>query len=203
MIGQSLFLTGTDTDVGKSVVAAWLMGWMAAEYWKPIQAGLAAETDTDVVRRLSGQPAARFHPPAFNLAEPLSPHEAARRDGITLRLEDFVLPTTSASLIVEGAGGLMVPLNDEAFMVDLIQWLKLPVLLVARSTLGTINHTLLSLALLRSRKIPLVGVILNGPINPGNRQAIEQFGQVKVLAEIPILRPLSAQTLAPISPMAF
>ncbi|MBF0455375.1 MAG: dethiobiotin synthase [Magnetococcales bacterium] len=195
---QPLFLTGTDTDVGKSVVAAWLMVKMAADYWKPIQAGLQGETDSEAVRRLSGLPASRFHPATFNLDAPLSPHESARREGVEIRLEDFHLPLTPNPLIVEGAGGLLVPLNHQDYMVDLIQTLALPVVLVARSTLGTINHTLLSLALLRERNIPLLGVILNGPPRPENRQAIESYGKVEILAEIPTLPTLDSRSLSAI-----
>ena len=194
----SLFITGTDTDVGKSVAAAWLMEKMGADYWKPIQAGLDGETDRDVVERLSGLPKSHFHPTTFNLTSPLSPHEAARRDGVKIQLQDFILPTSKRELIVEGAGGLLVPLNEKDFIIDLIQLLKLPAVLVARSGLGTINHTLLSLDQLRQRKIPIAGVIINGPINPGNRQAIMDYGQVDIIGEIPHLTPLNAKTLSAI-----
>ncbi|MBF0448551.1 MAG: dethiobiotin synthase [Magnetococcales bacterium] len=198
-MSESIFLTGTDTDVGKSVVAAWLMLRMGADYWKPIQAGLQGETDQQVVRRLSGLPDHRFHPSLYNLNAPLSPHESARRDGIQIELDRFNLPQTSNPLIVEGAGGLMVPLNDQAMIIDLIQQLRLPVVLVARSTLGTINHTLLSLSALRARSIPVVGIVLNGPVNPENRQAIHRYGQVEIIGEIPRLSPLNIESLSQLS----
>lgn len=200
--GQSCFVTGTDTGVGKSVVAAWLVRVMDACYWKPIQSGLEGETDTEMVLRLSSMPLDRFYSPAFNLTQPLSPHESARRDGVTLRMVDFSLPSSSRPLVVEGAGGLMVPLNGHDFMVDLIRHLGLPVVLVARTTLGTINHTLLSLEALRRRQVPLLGVVLNGPLNPANHAAIATYGKVPILAHVPPLDPLNADALAAVLPLA-
>lgn len=171
-----------------------------ADYWKPIQAGLQGETDSQLVRRLSGLPAGRFHPATFNLTSPLSPHEAARRDGVVINLVDFKLPKTKNPMIVEGVGGLLVPLNRQDYMLDLIHMLNLPTILVARSTLGTINHTLLSLAQLRARRVAIAGVILNGPINSDNRQAIMDFGKVNIIGEIPHLPQLNSQELAAIEP---
>ncbi|HUL06813.1 MAG TPA: dethiobiotin synthase, partial [Candidatus Acidoferrum sp.] len=121
----------------------------------------------------------------YALQAPLSPHAAAELEGIRIAMDAIVLPRTAHPLVVEGAGGLYVPLNDRDFMIDLMAKLALPILLVARSTLGTINHTLLSLAALRSRGLPIGGVVLDGPPNAANRSAIERFGQVRVLAELP------------------
>ncbi len=176
-----LFVTGTDTGVGKTVVSAWLALHLCADYWKPVQSGLDDETDAEAVARLTGDAGVGIHPCAFELTQPLSPHEAARRDGITIKLDDFTLPETDRPLIVEGAGGLLVPLNDTHYMIDLIERLGLPCVLVARSGLGTINHTLLSLAALRTRGLPIECVVINGPENPANRKAIEDFGGVPVL----------------------
>ena len=191
------FVTGTDTGVGKSVACAWLLHRWRAAYWKPIQAGFGAEeaTDTAFVQQLSGLPEQRFHTPAYTLALPRSPHEAARKEGIVIRMDRLRCPTESRPLVVEGAGGIMVPLNESHFMLDLMEQLALPVILVARTTLGTINHTLLSLACLRSRGIALAGVILNGPSDPENRQAIRHYGQVEILAEIPRFHPLEREAL--------
>ena len=189
------FVTGTDTGVGKSVACAWLLHRWQASYWKPIQAGVEPESDTAFVRRLSGLPVPRFHPPAYTLALPRSPHEAARKEGVEIRMDRLMLPSDNRPLIVEGAGGVMVPLNDHHLMLDLMAHLGLPVIVVARTALGTINHTLLSLTCLRHRGIPLEGVILNGPPDPDNRQAIAHYGQVTILAEIPPLQPLNAGSL--------
>ncbi|MBF0110479.1 MAG: dethiobiotin synthase [Magnetococcales bacterium] len=190
------FVTGTDTGVGKSVVAAWLVSRLQADYWKPIQSGLEGESDTGMIQRLTRCQDHRLHPPVFSLTHPLSPHEAARRDGRTIHLDDFSLPRTPCPLVVEGAGGLMVPLNDREFMIDLIVHLGLPVILVTRTTLGTINHTLLSLQALRFKGVPLLGIIANGPENPANLDAIATFGKVAILAHLPPLEPLDATALA-------
>lgn len=176
-----LFVTGTDTGVGKSYVAALLAVGLEAAYWKPVQTGTAA--DADWVRRVAGLPAERVLPETYRLRAPLSPHEAARRQGVQIEMSRFALPKRSR-LIVEGAGGVMVPLNDRHLMIDLMAALGLPVLVVARSELGTINHTLLTLAQLRRSGCPLVGVVVNGPPNPANCRAIAHYGQVSVLATL-------------------
>ncbi len=186
-----VFVTGTDTEVGKTVAAACLIQALDGDYWKPVQAGLADGTDTETVRRLTGLDAARHHPPTYELTAPLSPHEAARLDGTTIRMEAFILPTTDRPVVVEGAGGVLVPLNDSALMIDLMEHLGLPVILVARSTLGTINHSLLSLEALRRRRLAVLGVIINGASNPANQTAVADFGRVPVLASLPILDPLN------------
>ena len=176
-----LFVTGTDTGVGKSYVAALLTVGLEAAYWKPVQSG--ADADADWVRRVTGLPAERVLPETYRLREPLSPHEAARREGVQIEMSRFALPVQKR-LIVEGAGGVMVPLDDRHLMVDLMVDLGLPVLVVARSELGTINHTLLTLDQLRRRGCPLLGVVVNGPPNPANCQAIAHYGKVPVLAAI-------------------
>ena len=139
---QGFFVTGTDTDVGKTLVSAWLMTHLDADYWKPVQAGTEPETDSVTVRRLADIPAGRILPEAYVLPEAMAPHEAARRAGITIDMTKLEAPETDRLLIVEGAGGLLVPLTEEAYVIDLAAELHLPVILVARSTLGTINHTL-------------------------------------------------------------
>jgi len=199
---MNFFVSGTDTSVGKSVVAAWLLQRLGGEYWKPVQSGLQGESDTAAVARLSGFGLERFHPETYRLTAPLSPHESARRDGISISLKAFRQPKCVRPLVVEGAGGVLVPLNDKYTMVDLMVQLALPVILVARTGLGTINHTLLSLEALRSRKLTVAGVIFSGPSNPDNRQAIESYGGVSILAEIPFLDPLNADALRAIPPLA-
>lgn len=197
---QGFFVTGTDTDVGKTVVSAWLVARLGACYWKPVQAGNHPETDSAIVRRLTGASPDRILPEAYLLPEPIAPHEAARRAGITIDMERLVLPPCDRPLVVEGAGGLMVPLTDRAYVIDLATELHLPIILVTRSTLGTINHTLLSLEAIRRRGLPLAGVVVNGPETPHNRAAIERYGQVEVIAEIPWLDQLTPSTLMAIEP---
>lgn len=194
------FITGTDTDVGKTVACAWLMLHLGARYWKPIQAGLD-ETDEATIRRLTGAGDDRIVPTAYSLPEPLSPHEAARRAGIAIDIDSLQAPDGEQTpLIVEGAGGVLVPLNDEALVIDLIEQLRLPVILVCRTTLGTINHTLMSLKVLRARNIQVAGAILSGPDVPHNREAIESYGRVRIIAHLPRLDPLTRDALQGIAP---
>ncbi len=179
-----VFVTGTDTGVGKTVASAVLVNALDGDYWKPVQSGADEDSDTETVIRLLELDRARTHPCAYLLKPPLSPHEAARRDGIDITMDNFRLPHTSRPIVVEGAGGVLVPLNDRETMVDLMTHLGLPVVVVARSGLGTINHTLLSLEALRSRGLHVIGAVLNGPANPANRKAIESRGNVRILFEM-------------------
>jgi dethiobiotin synthetase len=190
---SAFFVTGTDTDVGKTIVSALLTIALDGTYWKPIQSGRdeRGQTDSD---RLRGW-GARVVPERFCLSQPLSPHLAAERDGVRIELADFELPRVDGPLIVEGAGGLLVPVNDRHLMIDLIGHLGLPVVLVARSGLGTINHTLLSIGALRRWGVPILGVVLNGPLNGENRRAIEFYGQVSVIAEVGPMGDLSIEGL--------
>ncbi len=197
---QGFFVTGTDTDVGKTLVSAWLMTHLDALYWKPVQAGSEPETDSMTVRRLAGISADRILPEAYLLPEAIAPHEAARRAGVTIDMAKLEAPATDRLLIVEGAGGLLVPLTDTDYVIDLAAELHLPLILVARSTLGTINHTLLSIEALRRRGLPLAGVVINGPETPHNRAAIERYGEVNVIAEIPWLPELTRASLREIEP---
>jgi dethiobiotin synthetase/malonyl-CoA O-methyltransferase len=180
-----VFVTGTDTGVGKTMVSAWLTAAWGADYWKPVQTGTRQEWDADVIRDVA--PGAVIHDSVYALPEPLSPHAAAALAGIVIDLAAFHLPVTPRPLVVEGAGGVLVPLNDRDRMVDLMVHLGLPIVVVARSGLGTINHTLLTLEALARRGVPIAGVILNGPPNPGNRAAIIAYGQVPVVAHLPPL----------------
>jgi len=197
---NGFFVTGTDTDVGKTLVSSWLLTKLDASYWKPVQAGVMPETDSSVVRRLAEIEPDRILPEAYVLPEAIAPHEAARRAGIAIDMAKFVPPISDRLLVVEGAGGLMVPLTDTACVIDLATELHLPLVLVARSTLGTINHTLLSLEAIRRRGLPLAGVVINGPETPHNRAAIERYGQVEVIAEIPWLDVVNRSTLLTIEP---
>jgi dethiobiotin synthetase len=190
-------VTGTDTEVGKTVVSAVLTLGLAAYYWKPIQAGTTPSTDTADVRTWTALPDERFLPEAYRLKAPMSPHAAAELEGVEIdvgRILATPLPD-DRPVVVEGAGGLMVPLNGEALIVDLVAALGLPVVLVARTGLGTLNHTLLSISELRCRTIPLLGVVLNGDEHESNRRAIEEYGDVTVLGRVPRLEALDDASL--------
>lgn len=192
-----LFITGTGTDVGKSVTAAVLLAGTRGLYWKPVQSGLEEGTDAQWIQRATALPDRHFHPERYRLRRPLSPHAAAALDGVRIELDDFQAPDPAPlhHLIVEGAGGVLVPLNARHFMLDLIVQLALPVLVVASSRLGTINHTLLTLQALRDRRVSVAGVILNGPPDPSNCQAIEHFGQIPVVAQIEPLPAITPESL--------
>lgn len=193
---SAFFVTGTDTGIGKTVVSALLSAGLEATYWKPIQSGLQEETDTEFVKRTTNVSADFIIPERWRLTEPLSPHASAAIDDVEISLADFELPSFKTDhLVVEGAGGLMVPLNDEDMIIDLISYLQLPVVLVARSELGTLNHTFLSLEALRKREIPIFGVVLNGPKNESNRFAIQKYGEVEILAEIEPLEAINEKVL--------
>lgn len=193
---SSFFVTGTDTGIGKTVVSAMLTKALNASYWKPIQAGLDEETDTEFVSRTTGFSKSKIKPERYRLNTPMSPHAAAEIDDVEISMDDFELPDfVTDHLVVEGAGGLHVPINDQDMIIDLISYLELPVVLVARSTLGTLNHTLLSVEALRRRDIPILGVVMNGPEHESNRETIRHFGDVDILAEIDTIEPLNAETL--------
>jgi len=197
---QGVFVTGTDTDVGKTLVSVILASAWGADYWKPFQTGVAvAQGDTETVASLLGTGSHVLHPPASVLRAPLAPWAAAREEGVTLDVAALCLPATDKALVVEGAGGLYVPLDDERMMIDLARQLALPVVLVARSTLGTINHTLLSLHAMRARGLPVLGVVMNGPLSPGNCEALERFGQVQIIAQIPPLKCVDADAVADVA----
>ena len=201
---RGLFVTGTDTGVGKTVVSAALLlrfrSTVRLRYWKPVQTGIEQDDDTATVRQLAACAKEEILAEGIRLPRPVSPHLAARWSGKTIAVDDLVhlihSQTSSAAWIVEGAGGALVPLTDTELMTDLMQALALPILVVARSGLGTINHTLLTLAALRAHDLSVAGVVMVGPLNPDNRAAIEHFGGVPVLGELPLCNPLDRDHLA-------
>ena len=188
-------VTGTDTGVGKTVVAAGIAGHLGASYWKPVQAGLDEESDSDAVRRLTAG-RAEVLPEGYRLVTPCSPHEAARIDGLRIDPAGLTLPAGDGPLIVEGAGGVLVPVNDDTLYADLFVLWRLPVVLVARTTLGTINHSLLSLEALRARGLQVAGVVFSGEENAASEQAIIEFGQCRHLGRLTRLDPLTPGALA-------
>lgn len=191
------FVTGTDTEIGKTVASALLCAALDAIYWKPIQTGSREGTDRATVMRLASLPRERTIPEAYCFAPPVSPHLAARRAGSRIEVKKIKVPSLSRgeSLIVEGAGGVLVPINESQLMTHVMKHLKLPVLLVARSSLGTINHTMLSLAALRAAALEVRGVIMVGKPNLENRKAIEHYGKISVVGLIPVLPRINRRTL--------
>lgn len=191
------FVTGTDTGIGKTVTSALLCAALDAIYWKPIQTGSREGTDRATVMRIAGLPREQTVSEAYCFAPPVSPHLAARLAGKRIDLRKITMPKLRSSerLIAEGAGGVLVPVNEKQLMTDLMRHLRLPVLLVARSSLGTINHTLLSLAALRAARLDVRGVIMVGKPNEENRRAIERYGDARVIGIIPPLRRLNRTAL--------
>ncbi len=190
-----LVVCGTDTDVGKTVVSALLVQGLGAHYWKPVQSGLEDGGDSGRVQRLLNLPAERLWPEAYRLTAPVSPHWAAERDGLSIDPARLALPAWDGPLVVETAGGLLVPLRRNWLQIEQIAVWGLPVLLVARSGLGTLNHTLLSLEALKRRSIPVLGLVLNGDPHPDNPRTLAALGGVPVLAELPPLDPLDREGL--------
>jgi dethiobiotin synthase len=194
-MAQRYFITGTDTGVGKTVLSALLCAALGASYWKPIQTGTEIDSDSCTVKLLAELTEERVLPEAHQFAPAISPHLAARQAGEQIDLAEIKLPAGSAPLIVEGAGGVFVPVNEHELMADLMRQLGLPVLLAARSSLGTINHTTLSLAALRNAGVAVAGVVMIGAPNAENRAAIEEYGKVRVVGEIPWLAELNRSVL--------
>jgi dethiobiotin synthetase len=159
---KKYFITGIGTDVGKTIISAVITEALKADYWKPVQAGSLDNTDTDVVKRLVRNTVSQFHPETYKFKMSASPHQAAEAEGINVDPNMFVIPETSNSLIIEGAGGLMVPLSENFLMLDLIKKLEAEVILVSMNYLGSINHTLLSVEALKSRNINIKGIVFNG-----------------------------------------
>jgi dethiobiotin synthetase len=197
---QQLVVCGTDTDVGKTVVSALVVQGLGARYWKPVQCGLEDGGDSATVRRLLGlgaeQAEPRILPEAYRYTHPVSPHWAGERAARPIDPDRLALPAGAGPLVVETAGGLLVPLRRDLLQIEQIQRWGLPVLLVARSGLGTLNHTLLSVEALRQRRIPLLGLVLNGPPHPDNPATLEDLAAAPVLACLPPLPALTAEALA-------
>ena len=166
---KQFIVAGIGTEIGKTVVSAILTAGLKADYWKPVQAGDLDTGDAYWIR--NWVPSATVHPSTYALTQPMSPHSAAEIDGITIELSAFKIPSNQ-TLIVELAGGIMVPLNDQQTNLDLIKHLNLPVILVSKNYLGSLNHTLLSYELLKQHGIPMAGIVFNGPENPSGEKFI-------------------------------
>ncbi len=201
---RGVFVTGTDTGVGKTVVSAALVHALRADgavgYWKPVQTGIEQDDDTATVRQLAACRDEELWHRGVRLPRPLSPHLAARLAGVSIDVASVQAdaPTDASRFwVVEGAGGVLVPVNERELIVDLIAALGLPVVVAARSGLGTINHTLLTVEALRTRRCVVTGVVMVGPSNPENRDAVTVRTGVPVFAELPLLSPLTPEVLGP------
>ena len=188
-------VTGTDTGIGKTVFAAALTGALGAHYWKPVQSGLEDGADADAVARLSGIAATRVLPETYRLTQPLSPHRAAELDGVTIDPARLTLPP-QRPLVVEGAGGVLVPITRSVTYADVFATWALPVIVVARTGLGTINHTLLTIEALRARNVTVHGVAFIGDANPDNEATIAAMGETRRLGRLPRLPVLAPAPLA-------
>jgi dethiobiotin synthetase len=177
---KPLFVTAIGTDIGKTVVSAILVEKLKADYWKPIQSGDLHQSDTMKVKALISNAVTQFHAEAYRLTQPFSPHKSAELDGVHISLENIVLPQTTNHLIIEGAGGLMVPFNDNDMVIDLIQKVDAEAVLVIKHYLGSINHTLLSLELLKQKNIKVKALIFNGARDKYSENIIKRHaGSVK------------------------
>jgi dethiobiotin synthetase len=189
-------VAGIGTEVGKTVVSAILCEAIGADYWKPVASGLEdGPSDSEIVSSLIGNAAKRVHPSRYLFAKSLSPHIAAALEGVSIALSELCAPVTERPLVVELAGGVLVPLNDEHTNLDLIERLGFPVVVVSRHYLGSINHTLLTLEALRGRGVAIKGVVFNGQELPDTERIIVQHGGVEVLGRVPLLEELSGASV--------
>ena len=192
---KPLFITGIGTGVGKTIVSAVLTEKLKADYWKPVQSGDLENSDTDLVKSLVSNTLSRFHPEVYRLTQPYSPHKSADLDGIKIDPSKFVIPHTSNKLIIEGAGGLMVPLNDHFLMIDLIKQLDAEVILVSRNYLGSINHTLMSAGILQAKGIKLSRLIFCGDQDTYSESFIRSYLNVESV-HIPQFHELNANLIS-------
>lgn len=189
-----IFITGIGTGVGKTIISSIVLEKLKADYWKPIQSGDLHDSDTLKVKSLISNQQTVFHSETYRLTQPLSPHKSAEIDGIEIKLEDFKIPETQNQLIIEGAGGLMVPLNNKDLIIDLIKYLETDVILVSQHYLGSINHTLLSIELLKSRGINIKGIIFNGD-NEASEEYILTYSKLKKIGTIKEITDLNKETI--------
>lgn len=182
-MGKSYFITGIGTEVGKTLVAAIVTEALKADYWKPVQAGDLDNSDTHKLKRLVSNEQSTFHSNSYKLKTPMSPHAAAEIDGMKIDLKKIERPDTERDLVIEGAGGLLVPLNEKDTIIDLISKKDI-VVLVSRHYLGSINHTLLSVEALKQRGIKKVGIIFSGEEHPSTEKIIEKMSGLRIIGRI-------------------
>jgi len=195
MPDKTLFITGIGTGIGKTIVSAVLTEKLKSDYWKPIQSGDLDDSDTLKEKGLISNPTSVFHTEAYRLTQPYSPHKSAAIDGITIDLNKIIAPETNNTLLIEGAGGLMVPLNDEYLMIDLIKQLDVEVVIVSQNYLGSINHTLLSVAMLKQYDIKIAGIIFNGKTDENSESYILNYTGLKLLGHLPEFETVDKDTI--------
>ena len=193
---MNYFITAIGTDSGKTLISAALAKALKADYWKPIQAGFP--TDSDTVKKLVNNEI-HVHPEHIILETPASPHAAAAIENKVLRIKDINLPITNNSLIIEGAGGCMVPLNNKEMMIELAPYFNAEIILISNNYLGSINHTLLSVNLIKSRGYSIKGIIFNGPANKATEDVILEYTKLPCIYKIPQLDNVSHQAINKLS----
>ena len=196
---MNLFITGIGTNVGKTVVSAILTEALQADYWKPIQSGTIEGKDSETVTSLISNSKTVIHPETYLLKQPLSPHFAAKLDGVTIELEKLQLPTTCNHLIIEGAGGLLVPINKNEYVIDIAKKMDCEIVLVISSYLGCINHTLLSIEYLKRNNFKIYALVFNGEFDLEVKQSILDYTLNPLIIDIPTLNTLSKQSISEIS----
>jgi len=192
---KPLFVTGIGTGIGKTIVSAVIVEKLKADYWKPVQSGDLDKSDSLSVQNLISNSTTKIHPESYKLTQPFSPHKSAAIDGITIDPNTIHLPKTNNKLIVEGAGGLMVPLNNEFLIIDLIKKLDIEVVLVSQNYLGSINHTLLSIYALKKYDIPIKGIIFNGAKDIYSKEFILRNSGLELLGHIPEYSVIDRKTI--------
>lgn len=193
---HTFIIAGIDTDAGKTIASAVLTEGLKADYWKPVQAGDLHYTDTDKVRKWVSNSESVMHPEAYRLTSPMSPHAAAAIDGVNIQLETYPMPETEGRpLLIELAGGLMVPLRKDYLIIDWLEHLQLPVILVSKYYLGSINHSLLSIDALQRRGIPIAGILFNGTPVETTKQAILAYGNVPFIGHIEEMEKVNAESI--------
>ena len=193
---KRIIICGTDTDVGKTIVSSFFVQGLKGIYWKPIQSGTEEGTDTKTVCNLLNLESNRYLSERYKFKAPVSPHWAAEQESGFIEPSNLKLPDLDELIIIETAGGLMVPLNRDWLQIDQLKVWGAPIILVARTGLGTLNHTLLSLEALKYRNLDVLGIVLNGPPHKDNPKTLEQFGDTKILASLPIFDEVNAKVLS-------
>lgn len=194
---MNYFVTGIGTDVGKTIASAILCEALKADYWKPIQTGIALGKDSDTVKSLLTNSSSVIHPESYLFPKPLSPHVASESE--TIELKNIQIPQTKNSLIIEGAGGILVPINPTETLLDVIKKVQAEVVLVSRNYLGSINHTLLSVEVLKQLHVPIKGIIFNGEDTCNGEEIIIKKSGLNVLGRIPEVKKLDKETILNLS----
>lgn len=190
---QMYFITGIGTDIGKTVISAILVEKLNAEYWKPIQAGNLNNSDSIFIKNQTN--CKMIHSEKFQLTQPMSPHAAAKIDNVEIKLSDFKIPKTKNPLIIEGAGGLMVPINENELILDLIKYLDIEVIIISKNYLGSINHSLLTIEVLQKNNIKIKGLIFNGDSNPATEHIIQKLSGIPILGKVSNLKNMSIKNI--------